>query len=52
MGRRKPTIPTREQEMIIRKSGYEPADHLVWWDNGEYLMIVRRDGGKGIKIEK
>lgn len=52
VGRRKPTVPTPEQRMIIKKSGYDPYDYRVLWDDGNYIMIVRRGVGGSIKIER
>lgn len=52
MGRRKSTVPSPEQRMIIKKSGYDPYDYRVLWDDGDYIMIVRRGVGGSVKIER
>lgn len=31
--RRKPQIPTPEQDMYIRKAGFDPYEWYVVWDN-------------------
>lgn len=49
--RSRPQIPTPEQNMYIRKAGYDPYEWLVLWEGGETMRIMHRETRKTMIIE-
>lgn len=50
--RRKPQIPTPDQDMFIRKVGCDPYEWLVLWDNEDAIRILHRETREKMTIEK
>ncbi len=44
--------PTIKQSAFLRKHGINAEKWLVAKDNAKYIMIIRRDTARRIKIEK
>jgi hypothetical protein len=49
---RKPTIPTPEQDMFIRKSGLDPYQWLILWDGMDTIKIMHRETKEKVVLEK
>lgn len=50
--RRRPTIPTPEQNMYIRKAGFDPYEWLVMWDGSESIRVIHRETRERMVLEK
>ena len=50
--RRKPQIPTPEQDMYIRKAGFDPYEWYVLWDNMDSIRVMHRETREKMVLEK
>ena len=50
--KRRPQIPTPEQDMFIRKAGFDPYEWLVLWDGAESIKVMHRETRERIVLEK
>ena len=50
--KRRPQIPTPEQDMFIRKAGFDPYEWLVLWDGSESIKVMHRETRERMVLEK
>lgn len=50
--RRKPQIPTQEQDMFIRKAGFNPYEWLTLWESMDNVKVMHRETRETMLIEK
>lgn len=50
--KRRPTIPTPEQGMFIRKAGFDPYEWRVLWDGSESIKVMHRETRERVVLEK
>ena len=50
--RRKPQIPTQEQDMFIRKAGFNPYEWLTLWEIMDNVKVMHRETRETMIIEK
>lgn len=50
--RRKPQIPTLEQDMYIRKAGFDPYEWYVLWDSMDNIRVMHRETREKMVLEK
>lgn len=50
--KRRPQIPTPEQDMFIRKGGYNPYDWLLIYESEEKIRIINKETRETVILEK
>lgn len=50
--RGKPQIPTPEQDMYIRKAGFDPYEWYVLWDSMDNIRVMHRETREKMVLEK
>lgn len=50
--KRRPVLPTPEQDMYIRKAGFDPYQWLVLWDHADTIRVINRETRERMVLEK
>ena len=50
--KRRPQIPTPEQDMFISKGGYNPYEWLLIYESEEKIRIINKETRETVILEK